>query len=623
MRFLLTNIALDKASISKLPFRLTLSEFGRVNFLIDQQDEILETDSHVSVTEGYLRDLDLEVSNIKGQEESAIFEISKNWPLPNNITGSFSSVIIDKASFEIIICNDPIGVYPVYYLSTGQEYYISNSIILLGTVSQCEFDEAGIIQRGIGPEFCNFGSRTILKECRRLLPGECLKFDKSGNIISKKYDNSLYQEISNPNQDAELPKRFWEAYKKEVEYSLNSSKHVNIALSGGIDSRITLAAISKEKDLNCLTFGQDKNYETGIASRLAKIKGAKFQNYSQSNLYFPEEDILRKYTKQTEALYLCSWLEILENEKLDSKSPFLLGDLTTALTGRTIEKFSTKKFRQDNFWKHYVLNQDYVFENSTDQSFRDWKKNKSENFARWYTTDRLAQFKFDISETDLLNSLLSDMNEIFERVESHKLPYVELYDELFTWYTHNRMQIAKQILICNNNNMAFSPSMSMQTLRMATNIHPNLRLNFRFIKALFKQSKELNNLATVPTSQAPYIPQNYPDIIRFGVWGIRSKLDQYFITRMMKYRNIKMRYRLFESMNWAKIYHNPDMEINLKNYFHNNHLGDIYFENLLNQSIDRRDLKQWPFANLEIINASSLNMEIDLIKSLRQELNEV
>ena len=620
MRFLLTNILLDKDSISKLPFKMNLNEFGSVNLLIDQQDEILETDSHVSVTEGYLRDMDMGVDNIKGQEESAISEISKNWPLPNNITGSFSSVIIDKESFEIIICNDHIGVYPLYYLTRGQEYYISNSIILLGAAAQCEFDEVGIIQRCIGPEFCNLGSRTSLRNCKRLLPGEFIQFDKSGNIISKKYDNSLYQEMSSPDQDPELPMRFWEAYKKEVEYSLNSSKHVNVALSGGIDSRITLAAISKEKDINCVTFGQNKYYETKIASRLAKIKGAKFQNYSQSNLYFPEEDILRKYTKQTEALYLCSWLEILENEKFDSKSPFLLGDLTTALTGRTIERFSSKKFRQENFWKHYVLEQDYVFENSTDQTFRDWKKNKLESFARWYTKDRLAQFKFDISQTDLINSLRSDINEIFERIERHNLPYVELYDELFTWYTHNRMQIAKQILICNNNNMAFSPSMSLQILRKATNIHPNLRLNFRFIKTLFKESKELNNLAKVPTSQAPFIPQNYPDIIRFGVWGIRSKLDQYFIKRLMKYRNIKMRYRLFESMNWAKIYHNPNMEINLKNYFHNNHLGDIYFKNLLNQSIQRRDLTQWPFANLEIINASSLNMEIELIKSYKKEV---
>ncbi|TXD93898.1 hypothetical protein [Gillisia hiemivivida] len=602
---------------------MVLNEFGRVNFLIDQEDELLETDSHVSVTEGYLRDLDMEVDNIKGQEESAILEITKNWPLPNNITGSFSSVIIDKASFEIAICNDPIGVYPLYYLSIGQEFYISNSIILLGSAAQCELDEAGIIQRGLGPEFCNLGSRTILKNCKRLLPGELIQFDKRGDIISKKYDNSLYQEMSKPNQDPKLPKRFWEAYKKEVEYSLNSSKHVNIALSGGIDSRITLAAISKEKDLNCVTFGHDKNYETKIASRLAKIKGAKFRNYSQSNLYFPEEDILRKYTKQTEALYLCSWLEILENEKFDSKSPFLLGDLTTALTGRTIEKFSTKKFRQENFWKHYVLEQDYVFENSTDQSYTDWKKNKLENFARWYTKDRLAQFKFNINKTDLVHSLSSDMNEIFERIESHELPFVELYDELFTWYTHNRMQVAKQILICNKNNMAFSPSMSLQILRKATNIHPNLRLNFRFIKTLFKEFKELNNLAKVPTSQAPYIPQNYPDIIRFGVWGIRSKLDQYFIKRLVKYRNIKMRYRLFESMNWAKIYHNPNMEMNLKDYFHNNHLGDIYFENLLNQSIQRRELNQWPFANIDIMNAASLNMEIDLIKTLRKELNEV
>jgi hypothetical protein len=615
MRFLFSNTVLDKSLISKLPYKFMHKNLGSTYLIIDQEDQIFETDSHLSITEGYLRDLNLELSDKFGQAVNVISEICNNWPLPENVTGSFSSVILNKESYEIIICNDPIGIYPLYYLSIGNDYYITNSIIIMGAISGCEFDEVGIIQRSIGPEFCNMGTRTILKNCKRLLPGEFIRLDNRGVILEKKYDNTLYQEMSAPNRNMDLAQKFWNAYQKEVRYSLNSSNQVNLALSGGIDSRITLAAISNEKDINCVTFGESNFYETKIASRLAKLKGASFQNYSQPNLYFPNKDLLRKYTEQSEALYLCSWLEILENEKFVSKTPFLLGDLTTALTGRTIEKFSTKTFRQNNYWKYYVLDHDYKFKRSTKQTFREWKENKLANFERWYTEERLSQYKFNHSKAHLINSLRSDMDEIFQRIDAHKLPFVELYDELFTWYTHNRMQIAKQILICNSHNNAYSPSMSMGIIRRATNIHPNLRLNFRFIRLLFKVSKELNWLAKVPTNQAPYIPQNYPDYLRFTVWGLRSKLDQIFIKRLMKHRNIKMRYRLFSSMNWAKIYHNPNMERNLNEYFYNNHLGNRYFENLLYQSIRRRELMDWPFANLEIINASSLNMEIELIKS--------
>ena len=61
------------------------------------------------------------------------------------------------------------------------------------------------------------------------------------------------------------------------------------------------------------------------------------------------------------------------------------------------------------------------------------------------------------------------------------------------------------------------------------------------------------------------------------------------------------------------------MENNLRAYFQNNHLGKGYFDYLLNQSLQRKDLKQWPFANLEVINAAALNIEIDFIKSFREK----
>ncbi|MFN4762849.1 hypothetical protein ACKGJN_06985 [Gillisia sp. Q332] len=554
--------------------------------------------------------------------ESAIFEITYNWPVPDNITGSFSSCIIDKNNFEITVCNDLIGVYPLYYLINNTGFYISNSIILLGAASKCEFDEAGIIQRCLGPEFSNIGSRTILKDCKRLLPGEHLKFDPNGNVLSKKYDNSLYQNISKPDQNHDLHHHFWKAFKKEVAYCLNDSKTVNIALSGGIDSRVVLGAISNDKDVTGLTFGGKENYETKIASRLAKIKKANFKSFSQPNLYFPPVEILKQYTLETEAVNLCSWLEILENTERN-KEPILLGDMAEVLNGRNIKKFSSKEFRQTKFIEHQILNKDYNFGNSSKESFENWKESLSYSHLRWYTEERLSQFNVSISRENLLEALLSDLNELFLRIESHQLPYVELYVELFSWFTHSRMPMGKQILICNSKFKSYCPSMSVQIIRLASSIHPNLRLNSRFMNKLFKESIELKELNKIPTNQAPIIPQNYPDIIKFPIWGLRSKIDQYLIKRLVKSKDITKRYRLFKSINWAEIYQNPNMEKNLKAYYEYNHLGEEFFQSILNQCVQRKQLKQWPFANIDIMTAASLNTEIDLIKSLRQGVNEV
>lgn len=618
MKFLITNTELSNKSTEKLPFNLFRNKIGPFNLLIENRDKIVETNFHFSITDGYLRDLDKNIEDLKGQQENIILEITSNWPVPDNITGSFSSLVIDKNNFEITLCNDLIGVYPLYYLKSNTGFFISNSIILLGIVSKCEFDEVGIIQRCIGPEFSNIGSRTILKDCKRLLPGEYLKFDTNGNVASKKYDNSLYQNISKPNQNHDFHHDFWKAFKKEVAYCLSDSKIVNIALSGGIDSRVVLGAISEDKDITGLTFGGKENYETIIASHLAKIKKANFKSFEQLNLYFPSFDLLKKYTLNTEAYYLPSWLEILENTRPQQKQPLLLGDLSTALTGRTITKFSSKKFRRENFIKYQVLNRNYEFQLTSKKSFENWKKSIIQSHEIWYHENKLSQFHIKKDKKDLIEALHSDLNELFDRIEKHNLPYQELFDELFTWYTHTHIPMAKQILICNHVYNSYCPSMSIQTLRMSSNIHPNLRLNFRFIKKLFRKNKELKNLFSVPTSQAPLVPQNFPDIIKFPIWGLRSIVDQYLIRKLLKSKDITKRYRLFKSINWAKVYQNPEMEKNLNNYFKNNHLGEEFFQSIFIQCIRRKELNQWPFANIDIMTAASLNMEIDLIKSLRE-----
>ena len=86
----------------------------------------------------------------------------------------------------------------------------------------------------------------------------------------------------------------------------------------------------------------------------------------------------------------------------------------------------------------------------------------------------------------------------------------------------------------------------------------------------------------------------------------------------MKRKDITRRYRLFKSINWALVYQNPDMEKNLKAYFKNNHLGTGFFDRIFKLAVQRKKLEQWPFANMEIINASGLNVEIDLIKASRK-----
>lgn len=615
MKFILTNQSVENHDFSSLPFEgHSIKSIGPWNLIMENSDDLKTSQEAFSITEGYIRNFDMDPDNLIEQENKTIDVIKENWPPPENITGSFSSVIIDRLNYNVVVCNDVIGVYPLYVLRDDKKIFISNSIVLTGIISAAEFDKAGVFQRCVGPEFANIGSRSILKNCKRLLSGEYSEYDFKGTLLQTKFDNTLFQDIQPLESNKNIHKEYWKLFKKEVEYCLKNNSNVNLALSGGLDSRIVLGAIPKNKNIKCITYGAKENYETKIAARLASIEGAEFQNFSNYELHFPPLKILKKYVLESEAVNLGSWIEVLESIKIGSREPLLLGDMTEVLNARNIKKYSSKKFRQQNFFAYYLFKKKYRFNRSNKLVFERWKENIISQHMRWYSEEKLSQFDFTINLKKLKKSLDEDLNEIFKRIEAHHLPFEELYDELFSWYTHSRIPMGKQILICNATFKSYSPSMSLAVLRKATQIHPGIRLGGRLMDKMYGEIKELRKLR-IPTSQAPLIPQSYPNLLKYPMWGLRSKIDNYLISNMVKKKNVLRRYRLFKSMNWADIYQNPQMEDNLHSYFKNNYLGFKLFQSSLNQATARKELKQWPFANMDLLNISSLNLEMDAIKN--------
>ena len=128
---------------------------------------------------GYIRQFSLsKKADLCEHNESLFSELfANNWPLDNDFTGSFSAMAIDKS--QIIIANDLIGIYPIYYYKNDYELIICSSLIALGAIINEKYDYIGVIQRITGPDYCNFGKRTIIKNVSRLLPGEFLKFSLS------------------------------------------------------------------------------------------------------------------------------------------------------------------------------------------------------------------------------------------------------------------------------------------------------------------------------------------------------------------------------------------------------------------------------------------------------------
>ena len=611
MKFLFTSKKID-LNLAKDFDNLELRRVGEFSLLINDPNTITETEDFVSVTNGYLRDYSFE--ELSHQKRSAIKYVFKNWPVEDHITGSFSTLILEKQSSNIVITSDLCNIYPLYYLAKDGEIFISNSIILIGRYSGAEEDKAGIFQRAVGPNFCNIGSRTILKNCKRLLPGEWLKLGLSGKILKRNFDNSLFRNIGKPYIDRTEIESYWEHYKKESSLCSLGFDRTNIALSGGIDSRIALGSI-ENKEISAFTFGSARNYESGIAAKLAKSKGAKHTVLFDPNQYFPCKELLYDYTKNTEAINLNSWLEILTNINLRDKEPIILGELCEALPARNIKKLNTDSFRKQNFFKYYLKNSNIELTPSTPFQFIQWKNKKLKFILSWYVDFWFDKLKYSDFKDKLINETIKDTEEIFERIESHELPYSELYDELFSWFTYTRMVLSKQVNICNEKFYAYSPGMSLQMLKKTSNIHPNHRIYYRFANYLLKSAPELTKFKNIPTSQIPLIPQTASNLIRIPIWAIRSRIDDWLIKRMMKNKDIHMRYRLFNSINWAKVYQQENMLNNIQDYYDENHLSLEYFKTFYALAENRKNLTKWPFANMDIISGATLNAELVLIKN--------
>ena len=73
-----------------------------------------------------------------------------------------------------------------------------------------------------------------------------------------------------------------------------------------------------------------------------------------------------------------------------------------------------------------------------------------------------------------------DYDELFNRIKEHKLPYDEIHDEIFEWYTHARLPMGQQVLIYGSKFNAVCPPMSLNIMRMSSSIHPKYRLDYRF-----------------------------------------------------------------------------------------------------------------------------------------------
>jgi asparagine synthase (glutamine-hydrolysing) len=188
----------------------------------------------------------------------------------NTIDGHFNIAIFEHKTSTLNLYDNRTAVYGMYYLQKDDSLYFGNTIksILMASSQKPEIDELSLMQR------FHFGhsldDRTLFKSVKHLPAASVLRFNNKMEIDH--YWKPEFR-ICKRKKTATFIKEFNDMIQKAVNRKLRNKKHIGLSLSGGLDSRVLVAACELQKiPLKTVTYGRpdtnDVKYGQEIAARL-------------------------------------------------------------------------------------------------------------------------------------------------------------------------------------------------------------------------------------------------------------------------------------------------------------------------------------------------------------------
>jgi len=193
---------------------------------------------------------------------------------PAQLTGSFHIVAYDSDTHQLVVIVDRLASRPIFYYHDSKCLILSSDIrAILGVPSvDCSIDIESLVQ------FVRIqmilGGRTLYSHIRRLMPSTRLRFDLRASTIEAQRYWSM--ELLEPFDDSECAvSSLTTAFQAAGERIARGSERAGVLLSGGIDSRMTLAAIHPHlESFETFTFGPAMTDEGSAARLVAHSVGA-------------------------------------------------------------------------------------------------------------------------------------------------------------------------------------------------------------------------------------------------------------------------------------------------------------------------------------------------------------
>jgi asparagine synthase (glutamine-hydrolysing) len=191
----------------------------------------------------------------------------------DKLNGMFAIALFDKNRDTILLARDRLGIKPLFYAINGENLYFASEIKSLLSVEEIsrEIDHKALdtyITFGYIP-----GNRTIFKDIRKLPAASFLIYKNKKAKISSYWSLKYLPKITYT--ETEISEHLVYLFEKAVKRHLISDVPVGAFLSGGLDSSIIVALMSRVTNyrINTISLGfsaggkDELKYSAAVADR--------------------------------------------------------------------------------------------------------------------------------------------------------------------------------------------------------------------------------------------------------------------------------------------------------------------------------------------------------------------
>jgi asparagine synthase (glutamine-hydrolysing) len=223
------------------------------------------------------------------------------------LRGSFCAVILDERQKQIVLINDYLGSYPLYWYRGPKQFVFAGELKAISRYPGATFR----MNPAAAADYLNFGflfgNKTLASNVQLLPPSSTLTyFWEDGKCNLESY--ASIKEAFQPWQgsQAHYMEELCQSFNRAVTRCVSGDNKYLVSLSGGLDSRAILSAIDhNEPSIVTYTLGVRGCADEVIAKELSEIAKAPNQFLAMDNRYLVDGvNNIRHMVTLTDGMYL-------------------------------------------------------------------------------------------------------------------------------------------------------------------------------------------------------------------------------------------------------------------------------------------------------------------------------